>query len=70
MRSTTAAVAVDANGASAAVIRSEIEGPRRVERFGEDIAKVYAKRYQVGRVVRPEGLEPPTLWSEARCSIR
>jgi hypothetical protein len=24
---------------------------------------------QVG-VARPEGLEPPTLWSEARCSIR
>jgi len=21
-------------------------------------------------MVRPEGLEPPTLWSEARCSIR
>ena len=24
---------------------------------------------QVG-MARPEGLEPPTLWSEARCSIR
>jgi hypothetical protein len=22
------------------------------------------------RLARPEGLEPPTLWSEARCSIR
>jgi hypothetical protein len=40
MRSTTAATVADAYGASAAAIRSASEGPRRVERFGEDMRKV------------------------------
>ena len=35
-----------------------------------EISHLHAGRFVNDDVVRPEGLEPPTLWSEARCSIR